>query len=65
MVEVTEKSDVSEENYVPVLEAKLREDQKKKYEKWVENFKRECIKSYSVTRSGDVIKSLTSHPSSR
>ena len=56
MVEVTEKSDVSEENYVPVPEAKLREDQKKKYEKWVENFKRECIKSYSVTRSGDVIK---------
>ena len=56
MVEVTEKSDVSEENYVPVREDKLKEDQRKEYEERVENFKRECLKSYSVTRSGDVIK---------
>ena len=56
MVEVTEKSDVSEENYVHVPEDKLKEDQKKEYEERVENFKCECLKSYSVTRSGDVIK---------
>ena len=56
MVEVTEKSDVSEENYVPVREDKLKEDQRKEYEERVKNFKRECLKSYSVTRSGDVIK---------
>ena len=45
MVEVTEKSDVSEENYVPVPEDKLKEDQRKEYEERVENFKRECLKS--------------------
>ena len=56
MVEVTEKSDVNEENYVPVPEDKLKEDQKKEYEERVDNFKCECLKSYSVTRSGDVIK---------
>ena len=56
MVEVTEKSDVNEENYVPVPENKLKEDQKKEYEERVEQFKRECLKSYNVTRSGDVIK---------
>ena len=56
MVEVTEKSDVSEENYISVPEDKLKEDQRKEYEERVENFKRECLKSYSVTRSGDVIK---------
>ena len=56
MVEVTEKSDVSEENCVPVPEDKLKEDQKKEYEERVENFKCECLKSYSVTRSGDVVK---------
>ena len=36
MVEVTEKSDVNEENYVPVPEDKLKEDQKKEYEERVE-----------------------------
>ena len=56
MVELTDKSEVNEENYVPVPEDKLKEDQKKEYEELVEKFKRECLKSYSVTRSGDVIK---------
>ena len=56
MVEVTEKFDVSEENYVSIPEDKLKEDQRKEYEERVENFKRKCLKSYSITRSGDVIK---------
>ena len=56
MVELTNKSDVNEENYVAVPEDKLKEDQRKEYEEFVEKFKRECLKSYSVTRSGDVIK---------
>ena len=56
MVELGDHSDVNEENYVPVPEDKLKEDQKKEYEELVEKFKRECLKSYSVTRSGDVIK---------
>ena len=59
MVEVTEKSDVSEENCIPVPEDKLKEDQRKEYEERVENFKRECLKSYSVTKSGDVVKKFS------
>jgi phage pi2 protein 07 len=49
MVELGDHLEVNEENYVPVPEDKLKEDQKKEYEELVE-------KSYSVTRSGDVIK---------
>ena len=56
MVELGDPSAVNEENYVSVPEDKLKEDQKKEYEELVEKFKRECLKSYSVTRSGNVIK---------
>ena len=55
MVEFGDPSAVNEENYVHVPEDKLKEDQKE-YEELVEKFKRKCLKSYSVTRSGDVIK---------
>ena len=56
MVDITDKSAVSEENQIPVPEDKLKKEQKKEYEKLVEKFKHECLKSYSFTRSGDVIK---------
>ena len=56
MVELTVKSEVNEENQIPVPEDKLKEEQNKQYEELVEKFKRECLKSYSVTRSGAVIK---------
>ena len=56
MVEITDKSAVSEENQILVPEDKLKEEQKKEYEELVEKFKHECLKSYSFTRSGDVIK---------
>ena len=56
MVEVTDKSNVSEENYVPIPEDKLKQDQKKEYEERVENFKCECLKSYSITKSSGVIE---------
>ena len=56
MVEITDKSAVSEENHIPVPEDKLKEEQKKEYEELVERFKRECLKSYSVNRSGEVIR---------
>ena len=56
MVDITDKSAVSEENQIPVPEDKLKEEQKKEYEELVERFKRECLKSYSVNRSGEVIK---------
>ena len=56
MVELTDKSTVSDENQIPVPEDKLKEQQKKEYEELVEKFKRECLKSYSVNSSGEVIK---------
>ena len=56
MVELTDKSAVSEVNQIPVHENKLKEEQKKKFEELVERFKRECLKSYSVNRSSEVIK---------
>ena len=56
MVELTDKSTVSQQNQIPVPEDKLKEEQKKEYEELVEKFKRECLKSYSVNRSGEVIK---------
>ena len=51
MVELTDKSEVNEENYVPIPKDKLKEEQRKEYEELVEKFKCECLKSYSVTRS--------------
>ena len=56
MEELTDKSAVSEENQIPVPEDKLKEEQKKEYEELVEKFKHECLKSYIVNRSGEVIK---------
>src|SRR6185436_2942504 len=56
MVDITDKSAVNEENQISVPDDKLKEEQKKEYEELVEKFKRECLKSYSVTRSGEVIK---------
>ena len=51
-----QESAVSEENQIPVREDKLKEEQKKEYEELVEKFKHECLKSYSVARSGELIK---------
>ena len=56
MVELTNKSAVSEENQIPIPKDKLKEEQKKGYEELVERFKRECLKSYIINRSGEVIK---------
>ena len=56
MVDITDKSVVSEENQIPVPEDKLKEERKKEYEELLEKFKHECLKWYSVTRSGKVIK---------
>ena len=56
MVELTNKSAVSEENQISVPEDKLKEEQKKEYEELVEKFKRECLKSYNVNIFAEVIK---------
>ena len=56
MVELTDKYVVSEENQISVPEDKLKEEQKKEFEDLVKKFKRECLESYSINRSGEVIK---------
>ena len=58
MVDITDKSAISEENQIPVPKDKLKEEQKKKNEELVERFKHECLKSYSINRSGEVIKEV-------
>ena len=56
MVELGDHSKVNEDNYVPVDESKLKEDQQKEYLEAVKRYKRECLKPYKTTRFGDVIK---------
>ena len=58
MTKPTEGSDVSEENYVPVEEEKLKDEQKNKLAKALEAYKHECLKSFSATRSGEVVKNF-------
>ena len=38
------------------LKTSSKKNKKKEYEELGEKFKRECLKSYSVNRSGEVIK---------
>ena len=42
---------VSEENYIPVEEDKLKDEQKAELEKAIEAYKRECLKSSGPRRS--------------
>ena len=56
MTKPVDGSEVDEGNYVPVDENKLKEDQQKDLNDVVEKYKGECLKSYSATRSGEVVK---------
>ena len=56
MVKIGAESEVNEDNYIPVDESKLKEDQQKEYLEATERYKRECLKSYITNRCGDVIK---------
>ena len=56
MARIGDETEVNEGNHVPVDESKLKEDQQKEYLEAIERYKRECLKSFSTTRSGDVIK---------
>ena len=48
--------EVDEGNYIPVEKDKLKEDQQKELREAVDQYERECLKSYSATRSGDVVR---------
>ena len=47
---------VDEENYIPIEEDKLKEEQRAELEKATKMFRRECLKSFSATRSSEVVK---------
>jgi len=44
------------ENVIPVTEANLRDEQKQAMEKAMEEYKQQCLKSFSINRSGEVIQ---------
>jgi len=49
-------SDFNLENVIPVTEANLRDEQKQALAKAMEDYKQQCLKSFSVNRSGEVIQ---------
>ena len=55
MTKPKDGSNVSEDNYIPVEEDKLKDEQKTELAKALEAYKRECLKSFSTTRSGEVV----------
>jgi len=44
------------ENVIPVTEANLRDEQKQAIAKVMEDYKQQCLKSFSINRSGEVIQ---------
>jgi len=44
------------ENVIPVTEANLRDEQKQAIVKTMEDYKQQCLKSFSINRSGEVIQ---------
>jgi len=43
------------ENVISVTEANLRDEQKQAIAKAMEDYKQQCLKSFSINRSGEVI----------
>ena len=50
------KAEVKEENYIPVDEDKLKDEHKAELQKATDAFRQACLKSFSATRGGEVIK---------
>jgi len=49
-------TDFDLENVIPVTEANLRDEQKQAITKAMEDYKQQCLKSFSINRSGEVIQ---------
>ena len=56
MTKPIDGSEVDEGNYIPVDKDKLKEDQQKELRESVDTYERECLKSYIINRSGEVVK---------
>ena len=50
------KDSVNEDNYISVDKDKLKEEQKAELKKAQEAYEQECLKTFSATRAGEVIK---------
>ena len=50
------KYEFNENNYIPVDMDNLKDEQKVELERSTTAYKQECLKSFSATRAGDVIK---------
>jgi len=44
------------ENVIPVTEASLKDEQKQVIAKAMEDYKQQCLKAFSINRSGEVIQ---------
>jgi len=44
------------ENVIPVMEANLKDEQKQAIAKAMEDYKQQCLKSFSINKSGEVIQ---------
>jgi len=49
-------TDFDLENVIPMTEANLRDEQKQAMAKDIEEYKQQCLKSFSINRSGEVIQ---------
>jgi len=49
-------SDFDQENVIPVTEANLKDEQKQAIAKAMEDYKQQCLRSFSMNRSGEVIQ---------
>ena len=58
MTKPTDGSSANDGYYIPVDKDKLKEDQQKELREAVEKYKRECLKSYSASRCGEVVKKI-------
>ena len=50
------KSEFNENNYIPVDKDNLKDEQKVELERSTTAYKQECLKSFSATRAGELIK---------
>jgi len=49
-------SEFDQENVIPVKEANLKDEQKQAIAKAMEDYKQQCLRSFSMNRSGEVIQ---------
>ena len=49
-------TEFNQENVIPVTEANLKDEQKQAIAKAMEDYKQQCLRSFSINRSGEVIQ---------